>query len=53
MKTEIDSRFELGDDPAATRFHFWAFRVTLLLAYWIAVVGAIGIVKLANWIAQQ
>lgn len=53
MKTEMDEKFEFGDDVATTKFHRWAVPMTLALAYAISLSGAIGIVKLANWLAQQ
>lgn len=53
MKTEMDQKFEFGDDTGATKFHRWAVPVTLGVAYAISIAGAIGIVKLANWLAQQ
>ena len=52
MKTELHPTFEMGDDPEVTKFHKWAFWLTLSLSYCNAVAGAIGIIKFANWLLQ-
>jgi len=53
MKIEIDSDFEMGDDPEATKFLRWALPSTLAGAYIICIaIMFLGIV-FANWLMKD